>query len=154
VTRFLVTLGLLLTLQPISHIFRTLVLFRRGAENESVLFHARFTLLTAAIAVLLMAAPARAAFPAQTPAPQPSAAKTQSALAKAKPAPPPEARIDINHASLDELLKIPGMTPTWAGRIVRFRPYRAKQDLLDHGVLPSNVYDRIKDYVIAHHDPQ
>ncbi|MGH9562263.1 MAG: ComEA family DNA-binding protein [Terracidiphilus sp.] len=65
-------------------------------------------------------------------------------------APPPEARIDINHARLDELLKVPGMTPSWAGRIVRFRPYRTKQDLLDKGVLPSAVYDRIKDYVIAH----
>ena len=69
-------------------------------------------------------------------------------------APPPEARVDINHASRDQLLKIPGMTPSWAGRIVRFRPYRTKQDLLDKGVLPSNVYDRIKDYVIAHRDPQ
>ena len=67
-------------------------------------------------------------------------------------APPPEARIDINHASTAELLKVPGMTPSWAGRIVRFRPYRTKQDLLDRGVLPSDVYDRIKDYVIAHRD--
>lgn len=67
-------------------------------------------------------------------------------------APPPEARIDINHAGLADLLKIPGMTPSWAGRIVRFRPYRTKQDLLDQGVVPSNVYDRIKDYVIAHRE--
>lgn len=63
---------------------------------------------------------------------------------------PPETRIDINRASLDELLKVPGMTRSWAGRIVRFRPYRSKQDLLDHGVLPSDVYDRIKEYIIAH----
>ena len=69
-------------------------------------------------------------------------------------APPPEARVDINHASIDQLLKIPGMTASWAGRIVRFRPYRTKQDLLDRGVLPSNVYDRIKDYVIAHREKQ
>ena len=69
-------------------------------------------------------------------------------------APPPEARIDINHASVDELLKIPGMTRIWAARIVRFRPYRTKQELLEHGIVTSHVYDRIKDYVIAHHDPQ
>jgi len=67
-------------------------------------------------------------------------------------APPPEARIDINHASVDELLKVPGMTPSWAGRIVRFRPYRTKQDLLERGVVNSQAYDRIKDYVIAHRD--
>ncbi len=65
-------------------------------------------------------------------------------------APPPEARIDINHASLDELLKIPGMTPAWAGRIVRYRPYHSKIDLLERGIVTSQVYDKIKDYVIAH----
>ena len=83
---------------------------------------------------------------AQSSAPQ--------AAPKSRPAPPPAERIDINHASVDELLKVPGMTPTWAGRIVRFRPYRTKADLLEHGVLPGDVYDRIKDYVIAHRNEQ
>jgi DNA uptake protein ComE-like DNA-binding protein len=69
-------------------------------------------------------------------------------------APPAEMRIDINHASADELLKVPGMTQSWAGRIVRFRPYRSKTDLVEKGVVTSEVYDRIKDYVIAHRDQQ
>jgi len=69
-------------------------------------------------------------------------------------APAPEARVDINHASMDELLKVPGMTPSWAGRIVRFRPYRSKVDLLEYGIVNSQVYDRIKDYVIAHQKAQ
>jgi competence protein ComEA len=73
---------------------------------------------------------------------------TQQSATKAKPA--PAARLDINRASVEELTKIPGITQTWAARIVRFRPYRTKADLLDRGVLPSGVYDRIKDYVIAH----
>ncbi len=46
------------------------------------------------------------------------------------------------------------MTPSWAGRIIRFRPYRAKTDLVEHGVVPGEVYDRFKDYVIAHRDKQ
>jgi DNA uptake protein ComE-like DNA-binding protein len=83
----------------------------------------------------------------------PQAAASQAAT-KLKPAPPPEARVDINHANVEELLKVPGLTPSWAGRIVRFRPYRSKQDLLDRGVLPSEIYDRIKDYVVAHRDRQ
>lgn len=62
--------------------------------------------------------------------------------------------VDINHATLDELLTVPGMTRSWAGRIVRFRPYRAKNDLLERGVLPSGVYDRMKAYIIAHHKKQ
>ena len=67
-------------------------------------------------------------------------------------APPAEQRVDINHASVEELAKVPGLTLSWAGRIVRFRPYRTKQDLFEKGVVSSEVYDRIKDLVIAHRD--
>jgi DNA uptake protein ComE-like DNA-binding protein len=103
--------------------------------------------LFAAVLTLLLAASVRAVPGlAQSGAPQ--------AAPKSKPAPAPEARVDINHASVDELLKIPGMTSSWAGRIVRFRPYRTKRDLLDHGVLPSDVYDRIKDAIVAHRNEQ
>ena len=69
-------------------------------------------------------------------------------------APRPEDRVDINHAAISELLKVPGMTSSWAGRIVRFGPYHSKADLLDRGIVSGAVYDRIKDYVIAHHDKQ
>jgi DNA uptake protein ComE-like DNA-binding protein len=75
-------------------------------------------------------------------------------VAKRPPPPPAEMRIDINHASVDELVKIPGLTRTWAERIVRFRPYRTKQDLLDHGVVTSQIYDHIKDSIIAHREKQ
>jgi competence protein ComEA len=84
----------------------------------------------------------------------PSQSNSAQSATKTKAVPPPEARVDINHASAEELAKVPGLTPSWAGRIVRYRPYRTKQDLLDHGILPSDVYDRIKDYIIAHRDAQ
>ena len=84
----------------------------------------------------------------------PAFPQTPKAGRQSHPIPPPEARVDINHASLDELLKVPGMTATWAARIIRFRPYRTKQDLLDRGVLSGEIFDRIKDYVIAHRDKQ
>jgi len=79
---------------------------------------------------------------------------TRGAPKTSATAPPPEARTDINHATVAELLKVPGITPSWAGRIVRFRPYRTKADLLDRGIVTNQVYDRIKDYVIAHRDKQ
>jgi DNA uptake protein ComE-like DNA-binding protein len=63
----------------------------------------------------------------------------------------PEAqRVDINHAGLEELLKVPGMTNPWAARIIRFRPYRNKQELLDRGIVSAEVYSRIKEYIVAH----
>jgi DNA uptake protein ComE-like DNA-binding protein len=67
-------------------------------------------------------------------------------------APPSEQRVDINHASLQDLTKVPGLTKSWAGRIVRFRPYRTKQDLVDKGVVSSEVYEHIKDFIIAHRE--
>jgi DNA uptake protein ComE-like DNA-binding protein len=83
-----------------------------------------------------------------------STAKTPQPTTTTHAIPAPAARVDINHASADELMKVPGMTRVWADRIVRFRPYRTKQDLVDRGVLTTAVYDRIKDSVIAHRDKQ
>lgn len=66
--------------------------------------------------------------------------------------PSPADRIDINHASLQELVKVPGLTESWARRVIRFRPYHTKLDLLENGVVNSQEYDRIKNFVIAHRD--
>jgi DNA uptake protein ComE-like DNA-binding protein len=119
----------------------------RQAENQCVSTLTRFATVPIAILAVCLACAAWAA-----PAfPQAGSAQTTPGP---KSIPPPEARIDINHATVDELLKVPGMTQSWAGRIVRFRPYRSKQDLVEHGVLPSDVYDRIKNYVIAHRGEQ
>jgi DNA uptake protein ComE-like DNA-binding protein len=102
-------------------------------------------LVTAALAVVLAASPEIAQNQDQDSRGLP---KTSAA------APPPELRVDINHASLEQLLKVPGMTRSWAGRIVRFRPYRSKLDLLEDGVLPNEVYIRFMDNIIAHRDKQ
>jgi DNA uptake protein ComE-like DNA-binding protein len=58
--------------------------------------------------------------------------------------------VDVNQATVAELMQVPGMTPVWAARIVRFRPYRSKLDLLDQGVVSPEVYQRIRDGVVAH----
>jgi len=119
----------------------------RRVENESVPLQKRFILISIAIAALVLSLSARGILAAiQNDGPQ--------AAQEARSIPQPEARVDINHASVDELLKVPGMTSSWAARIVRFRPYRTKAELVERGVLPSDVYDRIKDYVIAHRDRQ
>jgi hypothetical protein len=53
--------------------------------------------------------------------------------AKTYTPPPPEARVDINLAAVEELR----MTRTRAARIVRFKPYHAKNDFIDRGVVTS-----------------
>jgi DNA uptake protein ComE-like DNA-binding protein len=67
-------------------------------------------------------------------------------------APSAESLVDINHASLDQLLQVPGMTRPWAERIMRFRPYRTKLDLVQEGVMPLEVYRRFREFIIAHQD--
>ncbi|MDE3201774.1 MAG: helix-hairpin-helix domain-containing protein [Acidobacteriota bacterium] len=66
----------------------------------------------------------------------------------------PTQKVDINHASVDQLVQIPGLTRVWAERIFRYRPYRGRNDLLLNGIVPSGVYQRIKDHIIAHQQPQ
>ncbi|HET7104946.1 MAG TPA: helix-hairpin-helix domain-containing protein [Terracidiphilus sp.] len=84
--------------------------------------------------------------------PCPAAYGSSHAAPRTRSDSPHKTLVDINHATLDELLGVPGMTRTWAGRIIRFRPYHAKNDLILRGVVTSEVYARIRDFVIAHRD--
>lgn len=61
----------------------------------------------------------------------------------------PGGLVDLNRASVGELMQVPGMTEVWAARIVRFRPYRTKLDLVQEGVVTAEVYRRIRDGVVA-----
>jgi hypothetical protein len=110
-------------------------------ENCGVRVRVRFAAFAAILALATVGAAAATAPPA-------------SAIegGKAHEIPPPEARVDINRATVEELSKVPGMTASWAGRIVRFRPYRTKLDLMENGVVTSQVYERIKDYIVAHRE--
>ena len=66
---------------------------------------------------------------------------------RARPRPP-------NTASLDQLMKVPGLPRTWTARIIRYRPYQAKNELVDFGIVTPQVYDRIKDDIIARREKQ
>ncbi len=57
--------------------------------------------------------------------------------------------MDINSASAEELDKLPGVGPARAKAIISHRPYNGKDDLAQRKVIPQNVYDQIKDKIIA-----
>jgi len=57
--------------------------------------------------------------------------------------------VDINSASAEELDKLPGVGPARVKAIIAGRPYSGKDDLLQRKIIPPNVYNQIKDKIIA-----
>ena len=60
-----------------------------------------------------------------------------------------EALMDINSASEKELATLPGIGEARAKAIVKGRPYKGKNELLDKKIIPENVYNDIKEKIIA-----
>lgn len=58
--------------------------------------------------------------------------------------------LDINRATLAQLAALPGMGDAYARRIVEGRPYRAKNQLVQRGILPPRAYQGIRDLIVAH----
>ncbi len=61
-----------------------------------------------------------------------------------RPVPTPTKPMNLNTASTEQLVTLPGINAAMAQRIVEGRPYQAKSDLADKHILPDATYDRIK----------
>lgn len=57
--------------------------------------------------------------------------------------------VDINIASREDLLSLPGMTPHDADRIIAERPFKNANELVARHIIPESEYDKIRDRVIA-----
>jgi competence protein ComEA len=60
-----------------------------------------------------------------------------------------QALLDINSASKAELDALPGIGAARSDAIIKGRPYKGKDDLVNKKIIPQNVYDGIKDKIIA-----
>jgi DNA uptake protein ComE-like DNA-binding protein len=128
----------------------------RDGDNEGLWrdISMRHLTLAALTAIGLMAA---TPLMAQTPAPA-----TGSGMQKAAPAAAPATKapattgaakqaglIDINSATEAQLTTLPGIAKARSDAIIKGRPYKGKDELLSKKIVPENVYNGIKDKIIA-----
>jgi len=85
--------------------------------------------------------------PATTPPDAGGTAKaTHKAHSAAKKMVP---RVDINSASKEDLMKLPGIGEATAEKIVDGRPYKTKAELVSKKIVTKSVYGKIRNLVIA-----
>ena len=106
-----------------------------------------FTLASLAAAALTLGLLTASPSIAQTAQP---AVKSDKMAPASKMAPAPKSDLlDINSASADELDALPGIGKAYSAAIIKGRPYKGKDDLVNKNVVPQKTYDGIKDKIIA-----
>jgi|GEM_PF-1036013 len=87
---------------------------------------------------------------------QPAARDTDLSVPVVQPAPdqgpaqgPIQSKVDLNQAGVEELRRLPGITPEIAERIVKNRPYRKLDDLVTRKVLGKKQFARVRELVVV-----
>ena len=99
--------------------------------------------------MLLMTGAVQAKDEPKMATPAPAHAAAHAAPAKAKAAAP----MDINTATAKQLASLPKIGDVRAAAIIKGRPYKGKDELVDKKILSDEAYAEIKDLIIAKQKP-
>ncbi len=110
-----------------------------------------------ALALVVAATPVFAAVAATAKSTAPTTATTaKAAPSKAAPskskmeAPASDAgKVDLNTATKEELMKVPGIAEATAAKIIAGRPFKAKNELVTKGIVNKAQYAKLAKYVVA-----
>jgi DNA uptake protein ComE-like DNA-binding protein len=61
-------------------------------------------------------------------------------------------KVDINSASKEELMKLPGVTEDIAEKIVSDRPFKSKSELESKSIVTKAEYQKLSAHVVAHQE--
>ena len=89
-----------------------------------------------------LAGQAKPTAPPSRPAPSATAPARAATTAKA-------ALVDLNSATREQLIGLPGIGEAYADKIIQGRPYRNKAQLTSKGVLPAAVYRKVTALIVA-----
>lgn len=108
-------------------------------------------LVTALLATALLASPLFALDATQAKKDAATATAAPAAPAKAAPVDAKKAAepMDINSATAKQLATLKGIGDVRSTAIVKGRPYNGKDDLVNKKIIPQDVYDGIKDLIVA-----
>jgi len=57
--------------------------------------------------------------------------------------------VNINTASKNRLMTLPGIDDLFAQKIIDNRPYKNKEELNKKGIIPVEIYEQIKNMIIT-----